>query len=168
MATKVWDSILFQSEAKRFDNTVKDYVDIDNVTFNKVLLYNTYQMSGVLELVPKQNESANYLFQQTRNLTLSAGQIPIDRNERDWTLNDMRNLRVDNTVPMFIKDLSLIQSNYYIDKIVNPAALSYSKDWAQLESFRDKFLVVRLIFDTFADTRILFNFSASDKKISER
>jgi len=168
IATKVWDSILFQSEAKRFDNAVKDYVDIDNVTFNKVLLYNTYQISGLLELVPKQNESANYLFQQTRNLTLSAGQIPIDRNERDWTLNDMRNLRVDNIVPMFIKDLSLIQSNYYIDKIVNPAALSYSKDWAQLESFRDKFLVVRLIFDTFADTRILFNFSASDKKISER
>jgi hypothetical protein len=29
-------------------------------------------------------------------------------------------------------------------------------------------LVVRLIFDTFVDTRLIFNFSALDKKQSER
>jgi len=28
--------------------------------------------------------------------------------------------------------------------------------------------VVRLVFDTFVDTRLIFNFSALDKKISER
>jgi hypothetical protein len=69
---------------------------------------------------------------------------------------------------MFLKNISSLQSNYYIDKVVNPSAIDYNKDWSQLESFRDKFLVVRLIFDNFADTRLIFNFSALDKRQSER
>jgi hypothetical protein len=80
----------------------------------------------------------------------------------------MRDLRIDYTKPMFIKNIVDLQSNYYIDKIVNPDSIDVNKDWTQLQSFRDKFLVVRLIFDTFADTRLIFNFSALDKKISER
>ena len=60
------------------------------------------------------------------------------------------------------------QSLYYIDKIVNPVAINNNLDWTQHESFRDKFLVVRLIFDTFVDTRLIFNFSALDKKQSQR
>jgi hypothetical protein len=69
---------------------------------------------------------------------------------------------------MFIKKLDQIQTNYYIDKIVNTAAIDYNKDWTQRTSFRDKYLVVRLIFDSFADTRLTFNFSALAKQQSER
>ena len=168
LQNKVWDHVLFQSEAKKFIPGTGEYIDQRNVTFNKVLMYNTQQISGVLNLVPKQNESIDYLIQQTKNVGSTTGSITIDRNERDWTFNDLRDLRVDYTVPMFYKDVSYLQSSYYIDKIVNPAAISVSKDWTQLESFRDKFLVIRLIFDTFADTRLIFNFSVTDKKISER
>jgi alpha-amylase/alpha-mannosidase (GH57 family) len=80
----------------------------------------------------------------------------------------MRDLRDDYDVPMFIKNVAQLQSNYYIDKIVNPAAMNYNKDWTQLTSFRDKYLVVRLIFDNFADVRLTFNFSALAKQQSER
>jgi hypothetical protein len=168
LQNKVWDHVLFQSEAKKFQPGTGEYMDQRNVTFNKVLMYNTQQISGILNLVPKQNESIDYLIQQTKNVGSTTGSITIDRNERDWTFNDLRDLRVDYTVPMFYKDVSYLQSSYYIDKIVNPAAISVNKDWTQLESFRDKFLVIRLIFDTFADTRLIFNFSVTDKKVSER
>ena len=168
ISSKVYDWVLFQTEAKKFDAVKREYVDQRNVTFNKVLFYNTEQISGVLNMVPKHNSSADYLLEQTKNLSATAGQIPLDRNERDWTINDMRDLRIDYTTPMFIKNVGDLQSNYYIDKIVNPAAINVNKDWTELQSFRDKFLVVRLIFDTFADTRLIFNFSAIDKKISER
>ena len=83
-------------------------------------------------------------------------------------MNSMRDIRIDYTIPMFLKDLPSLQSSYYIDKVVNPAAIDYNKDWTQLESFRDKFLVVRLIFDNFADTRLIFNFSALQRIESER
>ena len=171
MTTKVWDSLLFQTEAKKFDTTSQEYLDQRYVTFNKVLFYNTQQISGILNMVPKQDGNINYLYQQTTN---SPNQITIDRNERDWGINEMRDYRkqddlsISYSVPMFLKDITSLQSNYYIDKIVNPAAIDFNKDWTQLESFRDKFLVVRLIFDNFADTRLIFNFSALQRIQSER
>ena len=165
MTTKIWDSLLFQTEAKKFDPISEEYLDQRYVTFNKALFYNTQQTSGIITLAPKQDSNINYLLQQTTN---SLGVATIDRNERDWTMNSMRDIRVDYTVPMFLKDVASLQSNYYIDKVVNPAAIDYNKDWTQLESFRDKFLVVRLIFDNFADTRLIFNFSALQRIESER
>jgi hypothetical protein len=165
MTSKVWDSILFQTEAKKFDTVNEEYIDQRYVTFNKALFYNTQQTSGIITLAPKQDSNANYLLQQTNN---TLGVATIDRNERDWTMNSMRDIRIDYTIPMFLKDLPSLQSSYYIDKVVNPAAIDYNKDWTQLESFRDKFLVVRLIFDNFADTRLIFNFSALQRIESER
>jgi hypothetical protein len=157
---------LFQTEAKKFDPVSQEYFDQRDVTFSKAMFYNTEQISGMLQLQPKLNSSLNYLLEQTTNNTF--GVKTIDRNERDWTMNDLRNIRDNYFVPMFIKDPLQFQSLYYIDKIINPAAINQNLDWTQLESFRDKFLVVRLIFDTFVDTRLIFNFSALDKKQSER
>ena len=171
MTTKVWDSLLFQTEAKKFDTVSEEYLDQRYVTFNKALFYNTQQTSGILTLAPKQDSSTNYLLQQTTN---TPGVISIDRNERDWTVNQLRDYRKQNdssityTIPMFLKDLPSLQTNYYIDKVVNPDAIDFNKDWTQLESFRDKYLVVRLIFDNFADTRLIFNFSALQRSESER
>jgi hypothetical protein len=165
LATKVWSGLMFQTEAKKFDTVSEEYLDQRYVTFNKGLFYNTQQTSGIVTLAPKQDSDINYLLQQTNNVP---GVAIIDRNERDWTMNSLRDIRVDYTVPMFLKDLPSLQTNYYMDKIVNPASINSNKDWTQLESFRDKFLVVRLIFDNFADTRLIFNFSALQKSQSER
>jgi hypothetical protein len=168
ITTKVWDYLMFQTETKQFDPTTQDYMDVRDVTFNKVLFYNTEQTSGILNIIPKQNLAQNYLLQQTQN-SIAIGNITADRNERDWTLNDMRDIRLTTAVPMFIKDVAQLQSNYYIDKIVNPAAISYTKSWNELESFRDKFLVVRLIFDTFdTSKRLTFYYSYLQKEMSER
>lgn len=167
MTTKVWESLTFQTEAKKFDFEKQDYIDKRYTTFNKALFYNTEQISGVVNLVPKQDTNTSYFFQQTNN---TPGDIIIDRNERDWTLNSLRDVRVDYNIPMFLKDLPSLQSNYYTDKIVNPAVINfdYNQNWSQLQSFRDKFLVIRLIFDSFADTRLTFNFSTLQKEVSER
>lgn len=168
ITTKVWDYLMFQTETKEFDSITQEYRDIRDVTFNKVLFYNTEQTSGILNIISKQNLAQNYLLQQTQNAT-SIGNITADRNERDWTLNDMRDIRTTTAVPMFIKDLAQLQGNYYIDKIVNPAAISYTKSWNELESFRDKFLVIRLIFDTFdTSKRLTFYYSYLQKEMSER
>ena len=168
LTSKVWEYMMFQTEAKQFDSTTKEYNDIINTTFNKVMFYNSEQISGILNIVPKQNTAQNYLLQQTQNLT-SSGTIPADRNERDWTLNNMRDIRTNTAVPMFIKDVAQLQSNYYTDKIINPAAISYIKSWNELESFRDKFLAVRLIFDTFdTNKRLTFYYSTLQKEVSER
>ena len=43
------------------------------------------------------------------------------------------------------------------------STLNFNKDWYELESFRDKYLVVRLIFDKFANKKIITNFSVENE-----
>ena len=160
---KIWDYLMFQTEAKIWNQEYEDYVDTP-ITFNKFYCYNTHQISGMLNLVPKTQEE-DYLLNQIQN---SANSILIDRNERDWTINEFRDLRVNYDVPMFIKKVALLQSSYFTDKEINPVSINFNKDWTQKESFRDKFLVFRLIFDNFDNVRLTMNYTIQNPNNSER
>jgi hypothetical protein len=163
LLSKITDGILFQTEATTYDAGTKEFIDAE-YTFNQILLYNTRQISGWLSLQPK-TQVPLYLNNQLKNIT---GTIIIDRNERDWTINDFRDFSSNNVTRLFNKDLASLQGAYFIDKVINPAIIDVNKPWYQLESFRDKFLVVRLLFNTFANVKLIFNFSVDDRKHSER
>jgi hypothetical protein len=162
--TALCDNIMLQTEAKQYNAEYEEYFDKKDITFNKILVYNSHQISGLKNLIPK-TASGNYISQQVKN---SLYDIAISRTERNWNINEFRDIRTNYEIPMFSKKLSDLQSDYFIDKIVNANAINYNKDWRELESFRDKFLVVRLIFDTFDNTRLIMNFSVQDEKPSER
>lgn len=163
--TKITDSIMFQTEAK------KNGVDVRDVTFERIWLYNTEQSSGELNIIPKPNTAIDYMPQQIRNPyhVLFTGGIFADRNERNWTINSFRDIRANFNAPMFLYNNGIQFNEKYYDKIINIFSIDSSKDWTQHESFRDKFLVVRLIFDNFArDTQLTFHLSQHDEKASER
>jgi hypothetical protein len=69
---------------------------------------------------------------------------------------------------MFNSNPEDLQVDYFIDKIVNTAAIDTDKSWYNLESFRDKYLIIRFIFDTFGSIKLLFNFSIENEKPSLR
>lgn len=165
LINKVTESIKFQTEAKRFDTDTQEYNDIRNITFNKILVYNSQQISDILTMLVKNEDTRFYIESQVDNDTNT---ITIDRNERDWSVNELRDVSITTAESMFIKNLINLQPNYFIDKIVNPARIDLNKNWMEMESFRDKFLVVRLIFDTFDNTRLIMNFSIQDTENSER
>lgn len=168
LTTKIWDYLRLITEAKRYDENFNEFVDERFITFNKGLFYNSRQSSGVLNLMVKDTkaEEENYLLQQVQDL--EGDTIIIDRNERDWTLNELRDVRVNYSEPMFNSKLENLQDDYYIDKVVNENSIDYDKDWTQLESFRDKYLVIRLIFDTFDDIKLILNYSVENEKQSFR
>jgi hypothetical protein len=158
LITKLWDWLILQTEAKQYLPEYEDYVDKRFITHNKIMLYNTRQHSGLLNLVVKEDlADENYMNNQINNNNV--GDIIIDRTERNWTINDFRDIRVNYDVPMFNKTLASRQLEYFIDKVINDNSVSFDKDWTQLESFRDKFLVIRLIFDNFDNIRIITNYS---------
>jgi len=168
LTTKIWDYLRLITEAKRYDENFNEFVDARFITFNKGLFYNSRQSSGILNLMVKDTkaEEENYLLQQVQDL--EGDTIIIDRNERDWTLNELRDIRVNYSEPMFNSTLESRQEDYYIDKVVNENSIDYNKDWTQLESFRDKYLVIRLIFDTFDDIKLILNYSIENEKQSFR
>lgn len=166
LITKIWDYLRLQTEAKQFDEETNEYVDKRFITFNKAILHNSRQCSGMLDLIVKDTEieDADYLMGQVINDDNSI----IDRNERDWTLNNFRDIRTNYNVPIWNSNINSIQNEYFIDKILNELSLDKNKDWTQLESFRDKYLVVRLIFDKFADIKLITNYSVENEQQSHR
>lgn len=167
LKTKIWDDITLHTEAKRYNENMKQYVDVRDVTFNKGIFYNSRQCTGLLNLKVKDTDSPeDYMSQQIVNV--DPGTIIIDRNERNWSLNDIRDIRIDYEQPIFNADILARQSEYYTDKILNGSALDENKDWQQLESLRDKYLVVRLIFDTFDDVKLIMNYSIENETDSLR
>ena len=101
------------------------------------------------------------------------GEIFVDRIERNWFINNLRDRRIDYTKPIFLKDIEDLQNSYYIDKIIDDSNIDLEKDWLELENFRDKYLQIRLIFTNFADetnlpkdVKLLMNFIIEEEKVS--
>lgn len=168
LVTRVWDYIRLSTKSMKYDSISEQFNDERFVTFNKALFYNSRQASGILNLIVKDTNSNehDYLLQQVQNL--SGDSIIIDRNERDWTINDLRDNRVDYTKAIFSERVEDLQNDYYIDKVLNPGVIDYNKDWQDLESFRDKYLVIRLIFDSFDDVKLVLNHTVETETNSSR
>lgn len=183
--TKVWEYIKIQTEAYKYVKDKNSHVNEHYTTFNKLIAYNTRQSTGVLNLIVKDTThsgndiSIDYLQQQVQNgadYTPSEEGIDIiiDKNEKTWTINDLRDYVVDYSQPLFNEEtLSKELQDYridkgYIDKLPNISIISKDKDWWDLQMLRDKYLVVRLIFDNFADVKLLFNFINENKNLSLR
>lgn len=168
MINKVWDYIRWITEAKKLDADSGEFFEERYVTFNKAILYNSRQTTGLLNFKVKdtQSNSEDYLMQQVYNGSLD--EPTIDRNEGDWTMNQLRDIRVDYSKPMFKSNKEFVQDDYFIDKVLDSTVLDLDKDWSELESLRDKYLVVRLIFDNFDDVKLLFNYAAGDEYQSFR
>lgn len=165
LKTRVWDSIDFILDSKQFDQNSEEFSHT-NIFFNKAVFYNTTQCSGLLNIIQKDNESKDYYFNQTNNLQVD--EIIVDRNEKNWSINEMRDIRINYEKPVWNQNISTNDSGIYIDKVLNVDTLDWNKDWSQLENFRDKFLAVRLIFDKFANTKLIMNFSSENENPSLR
>lgn len=156
LETSISDNITMQTIAE------KDGIEQRYVTFNKAIIYNDRQCTGELTLfVPETNIGATYM---SSNITNVAGQITLKRFDKDWKINDFRDMRDDYTLPIFKNDWTSISSTYFIDKIVNTTSISNTKDWTQLEKFRDKYLGIRLIFDNLTDTKLTMKYTIETNK----
>ena len=150
LTTRTWEDITLQVQVKKYDEEAKDYIYVKNTIFDKVILYNSNQSSGELEMVVKK-DSDDYLTDQTIN---KVGSIIISNNEHDWRFNDLRDHVVDYSKPLFSKSWNSIKDDYPIDKVVNEVVIDYLKNWYELRTFTDKYLAVRLIYSKFADKSV--------------
>lgn len=159
VVTKVWDYFQLNTQAQKFINGV--FVDDLYITFNKGIFYNSRQCSGELTFITKDAElyDENYMESQIKNY--DENHIIIDRTERNWFVNDFRDIRIDYSAPIWKENFSEVHKNLNMD------SMDINKDWFELENFRDKYLGIRLIFDKFADKKLITNFSVENTTISE-
>lgn len=150
----IFESIQFNTDA------IVQGFDSRYITFNKAVIYNGRQCSGMLELKPRENTDVNWMEEVTGDNGF--GVCSIDKRERNWHMNDFYDIRRLYNSPIWNEDIRARQNDYFTDKVLNVNSLAEDMDWRNIERFRDRYIVVRLIFDNRNDTKLLTRFFSAN------
>jgi hypothetical protein len=138
-----------------------DRVEVDNVWFNKAVLYNGQQSSGVLELAPKpMHNLKDYMKYPVYNTDSKV--ITYTKSDNFYQYNTFWSLVKDKKVPLFTRTCESLS----IDKVVNQANMDYGKRSFKKEPLRAKDLRVRHILDNRSDVHLVSQFTITPSQIS--
>ena len=136
-------------------NSFTDFekIEVNNEWFNKAVLYNGQQSSGVLNLVPKPiNNLKEYVSYPKFNLDSKS--ILYTKSDNLYQYNTFWSVVKNTSEPLFIKSCE----NLSIDKEVNQSNMDYSSRSFKKEPLRAKYLKIRHIKDDSDDTHIVSQF----------
>jgi hypothetical protein len=163
---KKFNSIQYVSETKLYSPLEKSFIDIPLSTFDRVVAYTTNQTTGLKDLLPKTREY--------QNIEFNPQNILVDKTDNNWRFNYIRDMVVDRTVPLFTSNWTepTYQAEFlnrgYLDKVVNPNSIDFNKSVYKQQRLRDKFMGVRLYFNTPEDYKIVTDILATLKSNSLR
>lgn len=143
--TKVFDSFIVGSYSTSNDATYNSKVIYD-LCFDKVILSNDTQCSGEVTL----------------------GETDIKRAERVWRFNNFKDLSVNHELPIWLTDQSLLQTDYYIDKMLNIDRIDSAKPWYEKARMRDKYINARFILNNLDNKKFITTYVSANYRTSYR
>ena len=136
-------------------NSFTDFekVEVNNEWFNKAVLYNGQQSSGILNLVSKPiNNLKEYVSYPKFNSDSKS--ILYTKSDNLYQYNTFWSVVKNTSEPLFVKSCE----NLSIDKEVNQSNMDYSSRSFKKEPLRAKYLKIRHIKDDSDDTHIVSQF----------
>jgi hypothetical protein len=129
--------------------------------FNKAILYNDQQSTGVLELVAKpMNNLKEYLKYPVYNTDSKT--ITYTKSDNFYQYNTFWSLVKNKSIPLFTSSCESLS----IDKIVNQSNMDYGKRSFKKEPLRAKELKVRHILDNKSDAHLVSQFIFTPAQVS--
>ena len=161
--------------AQIYDNTNRQWMDLRGHTFDKAIIYNSYQTSGeqLLTVVGSANP-LQYQNALDNSIGDNTGVVRLQRTERTWKVNGFRDLadnRINTGVSLWSRAWTNLASVPYMDKVVNPAEVNSLKTWTDQARFTDKYLGIRLIFSNLVspgNVKLTTNYVQSSAAVSTR
>lgn len=142
-----------------FDDNSK--IQIDSGYFNKTVLYNDQQSSGILNLTQKPlNNLKSYLQYPIYNS--DSRTILYTKSDNFYKFNTFWSIVKDKSVPLF----KLSCESLSIDKEVNQDNMNYLKGYYNKYPLRAKDLKIRYILDNRSDIHIVSQLISQDSQIS--
>jgi len=136
-------------------------IQTDDKYFNKAVLYNGQQSTGILELVPKpMNNLSEYL--QYPILNTDSKTITFAKTDSFYQYNTFWALQKDDQVPLFKTSCE----SKSIDKVVNQDNMNYGDLSFKKSQLRAKNVKVRHILDNSSTTHIVSQFIVAPAQIS--
>ncbi len=166
---------VFKAQDELLQN-VKDYTTIleyynendhyeinDNVFFNKAVLYNGQQCSGILNLYPKPKGKMNFYFNYPK-LNSDSKDIIYTKSDNFFNYNTIWDVvkNPNNHYPIWIDSCE----NKSIDKELNNTKFDYSPRSFQKTKLRAKDLKIRHINDVFDRYKFISKFILANTQIS--
>lgn len=138
-----------------------DKIETNDKWFNKAVLYNGQQSSGILELFPKQlNNLSAYL--QYPKFNKSSKSIVFTKSDNFYQYNTFWNVVKNREVPLFLKTCESIS----IDKVVNQDNMEYGSRSFKKDPIRAKGLKIRHILDNSSEVKLVSQFIITPSQIS--
>ena len=147
------------STVGEFDSNSK--IQTDDKYFNKAVLYNGQQSTGILELVPKpMNNLSSYL--QYPILNTDSKTITFSKTDSFYQYNTFWALQKNDQVPLFKTSCE----SKSIDKVVNQDNMNYGDLSFKKSQLRAKNVKVRHILDNTSTSHIVSQFIVAPAQIS--
>tara|TARA_R100000654_G_scaffold25046_1_gene48285 strand:- start:818 stop:1603 length:786 start_codon:yes stop_codon:yes gene_type:complete len=126
--------------------TASNGAHLYNSTITDLLIYNSYQCSGNLDLVRKTSTNQ----EDIRNFNMF-------NTEGTWSVNKFRDIVINPDNPFIDSNLELITSN-----------LNVNKDWFTKKRFVDKFIISRFSFDNVSQNSLYLYDVSANMRLSAR
>lgn len=152
----ILQSVRYLSDFRRFQGE-QNWAVNNKITFNKALLYNQNQSSGMLNLIPQEPNNQRQIISYPKQ-NLDSRDILVKNVENYWTFNQFNDISLNNNNPI------LIYNNPYI-KELNPDAISYKPTFYK-NLLRNNYFNLRLINDKYSKYNILLHNSVTQQQNS--
>lgn len=126
------------------------YIERDDFYFNKAIIYNNQQCSGILNLYNKPIGNLQEYISFPR-FKADGKDIIVTKSNGFYNFNTFWSVQKDPLVPSFIPSCDAL----YIDKVINQSNMDYSSRTFKKERIRGKDVKIRLISDNNNTTNVL-------------
>jgi hypothetical protein len=136
-------------------------IQTNNMYFNKVIIYNGQQCTGLLKLVPKpMNNLAAYNTYPIYNTDSKT--ITYTKSDSFYQYNTFWSVVVNRELPLFNTGCESLS----IDKVLNQSNMDYGVRSFKKDTIRAKGLLIRHILDDTSDAHLVSQFIISSSMIS--
>lgn len=138
-----------------------DRIETNDKWFNKAILYNGQQCTGLLELVPKPVNNLK-AYNSYPKLNANSKTITFTKSDNFYQYNTFWSVLKDTTKPMFVRTCESLS----VDKVLNDNNMDYSTRSFKKAPLRAKDLKVRHILDDKKDIHLVSQFIVTPSQIS--
>ena len=136
-------------------------IQTDDQYFNKAIIYNGQQCSGLLELVPKPMNNLK-AYMQYPIYNSNSKTITYTKSDNFYQYNNFWSVVKDKSLPLFVTGCESLS----IDKVLNQSNMDYGVRSFKKDTIRAKGLLIRHILDNKSDARIVSQFIVAPAQIS--
>lgn len=157
---KTSSSIVLNSKAYQKDLATNSWKVVPK-TYTQFIGYNSYQTTGNQTLI---NKDTAFMSDDISNITLSG------LTDSQWRLNNIRDLTIDNNLPIWNYSWSAKASSpyFYIDREPNASNINYSKSLYETSRLKDHYLGARFILNSTEDYKLVTDLASGSYQNKNR